>query len=130
MWVARRARTAREAGTAVVYVTFQGSALAGFYTLSAQSISRDEARGWLARNAPTQIPVILLGMLRVDCRYQGQGLGHDLLLDAVRRTRLIAEQIGARALVVDPIDEHARSFYMRYGFRDIPGLSRMFAKLV
>ena len=80
-------------------------------------------------NAPLQIPVILLGMLGVDMRYQGLGLGKDLLLDEAHRSELVADYIGARALVVDPIGDDARRFYERYGFRPIPGTSRMFAKL-
>lgn len=128
-WVERRAATAREVGTAVVYATFHGGELAGFYTLSAQSISRESARGWIARNAPDQIPAILLGMLGVDVRWQGEGLGRDLLLDAVRRSRGVAEQIGARALVVRPLDDSARAFYARHGMRPVPGSDLMFAKL-
>ena len=128
-WVAKRARTAHRAGTAVVYATFCHEYLAGFYTLSAQSITRDTASGWIARNSSDQIPVILLGMLGVDKQWQGQGLGHDLLVDAIHRAELVAEQIGARALVVDPLDSSARAFYERHGFRPIPGSARMFAKL-
>ncbi len=129
LWVSRYALRARSLGTAVVYATFQGEKLAGLYSLSSQSLSRDETSGWIARNAPLQVPVILLGMLGVDEAYQGQGLGHDLLLDAVRRAELVAGQIGARAIVVDPADDTARSFYERYGFKAIPGSGRMFAKL-
>ena len=129
-WVAVHARRARALGAAVVYATFCQEALAGFYSLSSQSITRREVRGWLSRNAPQQIPVILLGMLGVDTRYQGIGLGHDLLLDAVRRARAVSEQIGARAIVVDPYDESAARFYAHYGFGDIPGTRRMFAKLI
>ncbi len=128
-WVATRAKGARKAGTAVVYATFCEGRLAGFYTLSAQSVVRGETSGWIARNAPSNIPVILLGILGVDRRHQGEGLGHDLLLDAVRRARLVSDQVGARALVVGPLDDGARSFYARYGFRDIPGTCRMFARL-
>lgn len=128
-WVARRAVSARGAGTAVVYATFLDGALTGFYTLSAQSVVRSEVSGWLARNAPEQIPVILLGMLGVDERWQGMGLGSDLLSDAVRRSELVAEQIGARALVVDPLGDGARAFYARRGFRPVPGSARMFARL-
>lgn len=128
-WVARRARTAREAGTAVVYASFAGGELAGFYTLSAQSVVRSEVSGWLARNAPAQVPVLLLGMLGVDKRWQGVGLGRDLLLDAAHRAEGVAGQIGARALVVDPVGDAARGFYSRFGFRAIPGSGRMFAKL-
>ena len=128
-WLKMRARKAREAGTAVVYVSFADEKLAGFYSLSAQSIVRSDVSGWIARNAPEQIPVILLGILGVDIQWQGCGLGRDLLLDAVHRAELVAEQIGARALVVDPIDDGAEAFYAHFGFRHIPGMTRMFAKL-
>ena len=128
-WVATRALGAKKAGTAVVYATFAERRLAGFYSLSAQSIVRCDTSGWISRNAPEHIPVILLGMLGVDERFQGLGLGHDLLLDAVRRAQSVADQIGARAIVVDPFDDAARAFYLHHGFRDLPGTTRMFAKL-
>uniref|UniRef100_A0A7C9JDS7 N-acetyltransferase n=1 Tax=Muribaculaceae bacterium Z82 TaxID=2304548 RepID=A0A7C9JDS7_9BACT len=129
-WANRYAASARRNGTAVVYASFCGACVAGFYSLSSQSIARDSVSGWLSRNAPLQIPVILLGMLGVDKRFQGHGLGHDLLLDAVHRSLAIAGTLGARALVVDPADDKARAFYEKYGFAPLPGTNRMFAKLV
>lgn len=128
-WLSSHAKGARKAGTAVVYVSFAGPQLAGFYSLSSQSIQRGLTRGWLARNAPQQIPVILLGMLGVDIRFQKQGLGHNLLLDAVHRAQSICEHIGARALVVDPADASSRAFYTAHGFIPLPNSKRMFAKL-
>lgn len=128
-WVRRHARTARKAGTAVMYVSFSGDRLAGFYTLSSQSMLRSDVRGWLSRNAPEQIPVILLGMLGVDERFQGRGLGRNLLLDASKRALSVSESIGARALLVDPASEAAASLYRSCGFREVPGSDRMFARL-
>lgn len=128
-WVARHARTAQARGTAVVYASFADGHLAGFYTLSAQSVVRTEVTDWLARNTPEHIPVILLGMLGVDARWQGQGLGHDLLVDATRRSLAVAGEIGARALVVDPLDDAARGFYEHHQFRAIPENNRMYLKL-
>lgn len=93
-------------------------------------MSRHDARGWLARNAPQQIPVILLGMMGVDKDFQGEGLGRNLLLDASKRALAVSAEIGAKALVVDPADEHARGLYLHCGFREIPGSGRMFARLV
>lgn len=129
-WANRYAASARRNGTAVVYASFCGSQVAGFYSLSSQSIARKDASGWISRNAPLQIPVILLGMLGVDKRFQGHGLGRDLLLDAARRSLAISSTLGARALVVDPADDNARAFYKKYGFEPLPGTDRMFAKLV
>ena len=128
-WFSRRARAARRLGTAAVYVTLSQGRIAGFYTLSSHSLDREEVSGWLARNAPRQIPVILLGMLGVDRAFQGAGLGANLLLDAVHRAERVSEAVGARALVVDPEGDAARAFYRHHGFGDVPGTSRMYAKL-
>ena len=66
---------------------------------------------------PEPVPVILLGQLAVDAGYQGRGLGADLLSDAGRRSLAAAEVIGARAIVVQALDERASTFYQRWGFR-------------
>ena len=64
---------------------------------------------------PDPVPVILLGQLAVDEAYRGRRLGSDLLVDAGRRARSAAGIVGARAVVA--IDERAKSFYGRFGFR-------------
>ena len=135
-WLAARAAKAKARGSAVVYVSHRAGAdpatepPAGFYTLSSASVERDMiGGGWLKRNAPVQVPVILLGVLGVDSRHQGSGLGRMLLHDASLRSLSIADSLGAKALVVDPIDETAEAFYAKNGFERIPGLGRMFVPL-
>ena len=131
-WANRHAPYAAKRGTAVPYVCFTTSGeVAGFYAISAYSIDRDAVRGgWLKRNAPAKIPVILLGMLGVDSRFQHQGLGWMLLQDAIKRALAVGRQIGSRALVVDPYDDVSRVFYQHFGFRDVPGSNSMFVRLV
>ncbi|OZG62406.1 GNAT family acetyltransferase [Bifidobacterium lemurum] len=131
-WLMNHAFNALNRGTAVTYVSHdECGSLAGFYSLSANSVNRGDVHGgWLARNTPEQIPVILLGMLAIDERYQGQGLGWRLLLDAVERAMAASSQIGARALIVDPLDDDAASFYKHFGFSRLRDSTRMFAKLV
>lgn len=130
-WLRNRAVRARRQGAAVTYVTTDSEGVvAGFYALSAISVSRAEvAGGWLRRNVPGQIPCVLLGMLGVDERFKGKGLGAQLLRDAVMRSMAAADVIGARAMVVDPADEQARSFYKHYGFRDLLGTECMYIPL-
>ena len=84
-WLRNQLRNAGKQHTAVAYATFCDGALAGFYTLSAYSISHAEANGWLRRNSPDPIPAILLGMLGVDMRYQTMHVGAQLLRDAAMR---------------------------------------------
>ena len=129
-WLQRHARHAFRHGTAVVYVTLDDDGrLAGFYSLSAHSMDRNAMTGWLVRNAPEQVPVILLGMLGVAIGHQGEGLGRQLLLDAYHRAKQAAETIGARVLVVDPLSDGAAGFYARLGFERVPGSGRLFAGL-
>jgi len=87
------------------------------------------AGGWLQRNVPERVPMILLGMLGVDRRFQGNGLGRRLLHDAVVRSLGISMELGARALIVDPVDDGAARFYEANGFQHIPESERMFLKL-
>lgn len=128
-WLAKHYRTSNKQRTAVVYATFDGNALAGFYTLSAYSMTHEQASGWLRRNSPDPIPVILLGMLGVDMRYQTLHVGSQLLRDAILRAVSAAEIIGARALVVEPATDRAVTFYEHYGFRHINDSTMMFIPL-
>lgn len=130
-WAETHSAKVRSQGTAVVYATFNDGAVAGFYTLSAYSVKRAGiAGGWLKRNVPESVPAILLGMLAVDERFQHHGLGAQLLRDAVLRSASAAAIIGARALIVDPATDAARSFYERYGFEGVLGTDRLYARLV
>ncbi|MFO1267703.1 MAG: GNAT family N-acetyltransferase [Rubrivivax sp.] len=90
----------------------------GYYTLSASVLTLTDLPDDLARKLPRypQLPVTLLGRLAVDQSAKGQGLGEHLLLDALRRSLVHADQIAAMAVIVDAKDESAASFYQRYGF--------------
>ena len=114
-----------------MYVARCGNDIAGFYSLSTHSIAREEVSGgWFRRNATSQVPAILLGMLGVDERYQGMGLGAQLLRDAILNSLKVSELAGARALVVDQTGEAASAFYHRFGFSDLPGTTRMVLRLI
>jgi ribosomal protein S18 acetylase RimI-like enzyme len=91
--------------------------LAGFYTLSASSVSVSDLPHSVARRLPyyPNVPAALIGRLAVDIRYRGLRLGEALLLDAV--DRVLDSDPAVFALVVDAKDDAAASFYMRYEFQ-------------
>ena len=91
--------------------------MAGFYGLAASSVERRRVSSRVDRNMPDPIPVILLGQLAVEEAYRGRRLGSDLLVDAARRLFAAAGTVGARAVIVQAIDERARAFYERFDFR-------------
>ena len=66
------------------------------------------------------IPVVILARLAVSINHQGLGIGVGMLQDAIRRTLMISEQVGIRALLTHPIDDRASNFYERFGFISSP----------
>ncbi len=101
----------------------------GYYTISSSSINRDlipeDIKGKLPKSY-TDIPVILLGRLARDKKYKGEGIGEFLLLDAFKRCYDVTLNLGCMAVIVDPIDERAKEFYLKYGFILLPDSDRMF----
>ena len=66
---------------------------------------------------PDPVPVMILGRLAVDRRWNGQGIGSGMLRDAILKTIEVSEYAGIRALLVHAIDEEARRFYEKWNFQ-------------
>jgi GNAT superfamily N-acetyltransferase len=69
---------------------------------------------------PVPVPVMVIGRLAVDLKFQGRGIGSALLKDAVLRTVQAAEIAGIRAILVHAINESAKRFYEKLGFMASP----------
>jgi GNAT superfamily N-acetyltransferase len=69
---------------------------------------------------PNPIPVMVIGRLGIDLRFQGRGIGSALLKDAVLRTVQAAEIAGIRVILVHAISESAKRFYEKMGFMASP----------
>ena len=67
------------------------------------------------------VPATLLGRLAVDQDFQHQGVGETLVATALERALAVSYVVASRAVVVDPIDANARSFYEKYGFEPLNG---------
>ena len=115
-WLRGKARLNETRGGARTYVACDGDRVAGFYSLAASSVERGRVSSRVGRIMPDPVPVILLGQLAVDEAYRGR-LGSDFLIDAARRAQAAAGVVGARAVIVQAIDERARAFYEKFGFR-------------
>jgi predicted N-acetyltransferase YhbS len=94
-----------------------GDRVVGYYSLAAGSIRREQLpTAKLRQNQPSDVPVIVLGRLAVDLRFEGQGIGSGLIEDAFLRCLTAAAAIGVRAIVVQAIDDEAAGFYVRLQF--------------
>jgi GNAT superfamily N-acetyltransferase len=92
----------------------------GYYALVTHTVEPHLLPADQAKGLPRQfVPVALLGRLAVDLSAQGLGLGSGLLLDAMCRVVRIADQIGIRAIEVDALNDNARAFYLKFGFREL-----------
>ncbi len=98
------------------YVVCDGDRVVGFYSLAASSVDRRRVSSRVGRGMPDPVPVILLGQLAVDENYRARHLGSDLLVDATGRCLAAAGVVGARAIVVQAIDQRAAAFYAKFGF--------------
>jgi GNAT superfamily N-acetyltransferase len=100
-------------------------AVVGYYALSMGGVAKDELPRRLGRGLPGyQIGMVMLARLAIEAGHQGEGLGRDLLIDAVLHAAAAGQYAAARFIAVDPIDESARRFYSRFGFTDIEGDER------
>ncbi|BDZ63280.1 GNAT family N-acetyltransferase [Agromyces mangrovi Wang et al. 2018] len=125
-WLARVARRNERNGSSRTFVSCVAGEqrIAGYYAVSTHALVHHRTPSRLRRNTPDPIPVILLGRLAVDSRDQGRGLGASLLQDAMLRCVAAADSVGARAIVVDAIDDAAVSFTERWGFVLMPDSRR------
>ena len=119
-WLKKRAMPNHLSGASRTYVATAGKRVAAFYCLSAGSTLYASAPGAIRRNMPEPIPVLVMGRLAVDVRFQKRGVGPLLLLHALERTKELAKGTGIRALLVHAKDEQAAHFYKRFGFVESP----------
>ena len=119
-WLLRLALKNEETGASRTFVVCSERQVIGYYALAAGSVHRQEAPGKIRRGMPEPVPVMVLGRLAVDRRWQGQDIGRGLLKDAVARTLLAATHAGMRALLVHALSDAARSFYLHHGFQQSP----------
>ena len=100
----------------------------GYYALTMGGVIKDELPRRFGRGLPGyQIGMVLLARLAVDSRHQGEGVGRDLMIDAIVNAAAAGQHAAARFVAVDPINQSARAFYARFGFRNLEGdeLGRM-----
>lgn len=92
----------------------------GYYAISAHRVLPQILPTAEQKRLPTMdLPVGLLGRMAVDRGAQGKGLGEHLLFDALQRIQRLADEIGICAVEVDAIDESAKRFYEKYGFKPL-----------
>jgi predicted GNAT family N-acyltransferase len=115
--------------TACFMLTDSDRNVIGYYTLAAHSIAASAFSTLIPphiKNSYASIPVTLLGRLAVNEAQQGRGIGIQLLMDALIRACNNSLIVGSHAVIVDPIDDNAKKFYLEFGFIPLPDSGKLF----
>jgi len=125
-FIKTKARKENELGYCAVFILAEAAeprSIVGYYSLSSHSVTLDGLDAASRKKLPRYpvVPTTLVGQLARDLRFRGQRAGETLLLDALRRALLSAEQVGSYAVTVDAIDAAAAAFYAEYGFLPLLG---------
>jgi ribosomal protein S18 acetylase RimI-like enzyme len=105
----------------VTYVAVEDGTrcVCGYVTLAAAELTADErAATSVPRAFGGRVPAMRIGCIAVDRRFQGRGLGRELLLHALRIALLQAGLVGCVGVVVDARSE-AVQFYERLRFEPV-----------
>lgn len=100
----------------------------GFYAVAPHDTHREDLPGGAAGGLSI-VPGYLIAQLAVDRSLQGQGVGAELLLDAMQTIVIAAEAAGGRLVVVDALHEEVLVFYQRFGFIRIGNTLRLYMKI-
>jgi GNAT superfamily N-acetyltransferase len=91
--------------------------IAAYYTLAATSLPLTELSEFAKKRLPRYelLPAVLIGRLAVNEKFQRQGIGGALIIDAAKRAS--SAEPAVFALIVEAKDESAKCFYQHLGFQ-------------
>ncbi len=102
--------------TFVLVDTEQPDIIISFFTLTLCEVRVEKLPPKFAKKYPSKVAGVKLARLAVNKAYQRQGIGEIMMIEAMRRAVVVAENAGGIGLFVDAKDEAAKTYYNRYGF--------------
>lgn len=122
----KTANKLQKAGNVRVSVLIDaGDRLLGFYAVNAHTIAYGDLPKKYARARPSHgsIPAAYISMIGVDQRFQGNGLGGVLLVEALKSLARASEALGIAVVLMDVLDcgneeatKRRLALYSGYGF--------------
>lgn len=130
-WLADQAQRAQEAGTARTYVWVRQreDRVVAYFSIAPTQVLRADLPGAGLAGGYSVIPAYLLARLAVDITQQGQGLGREVLIDALGRIVEASRIGGGRLIVVDALDASAHEFYRHHDFIPVIDSPRLYMKV-
>ena len=119
------ARQSHELGGAKTFLAIDRAddrTILGFYSLAPGAVTHADAPETMRRGlVKHDVPGFRLARLATDLRFQGQGLGGQLLASAARRCLQAAREVGGVLLIIDAKNERAARWYENYGAAPLTG---------
>jgi ribosomal protein S18 acetylase RimI-like enzyme len=130
-WLRNQALRASRQDIARTYLwTAPGSRIVrAYYSIAPMQVRREQIPS-SAAGGNSVVPAYLLGRLALDSELRGQGLGTQLLLDALERIQAAVTATAGRLIVVDAVDDNALAFYRHHGFSQVKDSNRLFIRSV
>lgn len=130
-WLAEQALRAERAGVSATtaWTPPDQQRVVAFYSITPTVLRRAELPSRSMTGGYSTIPGYLLGRLALDRTLHGQGLGSQLLIDALKRILSASDRGGGRIIAVDAVDATAAAFYEHHNFRPIPETDRLVMKI-
>jgi GNAT superfamily N-acetyltransferase len=131
VWLREQALRAHRAGVSrtTVWVAGDEPTVVAYHAIAPTQLARVDLPSRSLSAGFSMLPGFLIGRLALDRSLHGQGLGTELLLDALERIVDAADLVGGRLIAVDAIDPDAHRFYAHHDFQPIAGSSRLVMKL-
>ena len=122
-WLATRALQHQDKRLSVTRVLIdETAAIAGYYTLATGLVDFGDLPPELAKQLPRRkSPVAVLVWLAVGIDRQGQRLGRLLLAQALRDCYEAGKTFAFIAVILDCINDAAKTFYRHWDFQALPG---------
>ena len=115
----RYARQSHDAGGAKTFLAIDNAdntTVLGFYSLAPGALAYADTPEMVRRGlARHDVPGFRLARIATHVRWQGKGLGGQLLAAAGRRCLRAAADVGGVILIIDAKNERAADWYVAYG---------------
>jgi GNAT superfamily N-acetyltransferase len=122
-WLATKALQHQQKHLSVTKVLLEPSGdIAGFYTLATGQVDFRDLPAEFSKRLPRRLlPVAILAWLGVGAAHQGRGLGRLLLAQALRDCWEAGKTFAFIAVILDCLNDAAKSFYQHWDFEELPG---------
>lgn len=131
LWLRNHALRADRAGVSrtTVWTAPGDPVVVAFHAITPTQFMRADLPSRALSAGHNVVPGYLIGRLALDQTLHGEGLGSQLLLDALERIVSAAAEAGGRLIAVDALDDRARRCYRHHDFQPIEGSNRLVMKI-